>query len=360
MSEVKRREEWLKGADPVKFAAIYYSQDSQDFYGEKEHPDHYIPTGGMVKGNLHTVSFNGAFKAMLEEHLPFDIVHHRRLEELKEYDALVLPNVACLNHEEAEAIREYVRNGGGLVATYDTSLYDENGCQLSNFQLADVFGVDYSSLFGRTGYWQDYIRIVKDHPVVEGVPRSYPLQHVGSHIKVKPREGAEVIAKVTVPYRRDDMDHFLTLPHMPYFDTDLPSIITHNYGKGRVVYFPGRICGTYAEEGLPELRRLIANAVLYTARRSPPVTAEAPPNIFINMFRQPERQRVIIHLLNNQPLEQIIPANNVKIKIRPDGKAKISRVYQAPEEKDLPYKISEGYIETTIPEIKIHNMIILE
>jgi len=359
LSEVKSREEWLKEAESTKFAALYYSQDSQEFYGEKEHLDHYIPTGGTVKGNLFTTSFNGAFKVMLKEQ-PFDIAHHKSLNELSEYKVLVLPNVACLSKNEVNAIREYVRNGGGLVATYDTSLYDENGCQLDNFRLADVFGVDYASLFGRTGFWQDYIRITKDHPVTEGVEREYPLQHVGSHIKVRPRKGTKVLGKVTVPYRKDDMNRFLTLPHMPYFETDFPAIVANRFGKGKVVYFPGRIFGTYLEEGLPELKRLMSNAVLWAAKGEPPVTVEAPPNVVINMFKQPEKRRIIVHLLNYQPLEQIVPVHNVKVKIPLDKDFQINQVYIVPEKEKAPYEVEEGYIKTTVPELKIHCMVVVE
>lgn len=358
LGEVRTREEWLKEAEPVKFAALYYSQDSQDFYGEKEHLDHYIPTGGMVKRNLYSTSFAGAFKTMLEEHIPFEITHHRRLDRLSEYRVLVLPNVACLSKEEVDAIIDYVRNGGGLVATYDTSLYDENGCQLDNFRLSDVLGVDYALLFGRTGFWQDYIRITEEHPVTKGVERGYPLQHVGSHIKVRPREGARVLGKVTVPYRRDDMNRFLTLPHQPYFDTDFPAIVTNEFEKGRVVYFPGRIDATYFEEGLPELKPLITNAVLWAAREEPVVTVKAPQNVVINIFKQEGRKRTIVHLLNVQPFEQIIPVRNITVKIHADGKVK--RVYLAPEGEELRYKIEEGCIKTTVPEVKIHNMVVVE
>lgn len=38
---------------------------------------------------------------------------------------LLLPNAACLSEEHMEVIRRFVENGGGLVASFRTSLYDE-------------------------------------------------------------------------------------------------------------------------------------------------------------------------------------------------------------------------------------------
>ena len=37
---------------------------------------------------------------------------------------LVLPNVACLSDRAAEVVRRFVHSGGGLIATFETSLYD--------------------------------------------------------------------------------------------------------------------------------------------------------------------------------------------------------------------------------------------
>ena len=57
---------------------------------------------------------------------------------------MVLPNTACLDDAQVAAIERFVRSGGGLVASLDTSLFDEFGDPRPNFALADVLGVDYA------------------------------------------------------------------------------------------------------------------------------------------------------------------------------------------------------------------------
>ena len=44
--------------------------------------------------------------------------------DLQGVRVLVLPDVACLSDRAAEVVRRFVRAGGGLVATFETSLYD--------------------------------------------------------------------------------------------------------------------------------------------------------------------------------------------------------------------------------------------
>jgi len=61
---------------------------------------------------------------------------------LKKYSALLLPNVATLSDAQCTQIREYVRSGGSLLATFETSRYDEWGTRRSRLGLADVFGIE--------------------------------------------------------------------------------------------------------------------------------------------------------------------------------------------------------------------------
>ncbi len=87
----------------------------------------------------------GAFRAATEEHLPLTLLNDWDLDadELSRYAVLVLPNAAALSDAQAEAVRQYVRKGGGLVATGETSLCDELGRPRGDFALADLFGVSY-------------------------------------------------------------------------------------------------------------------------------------------------------------------------------------------------------------------------
>ncbi|HUY12848.1 MAG TPA: alpha-L-fucosidase [Terriglobia bacterium] len=64
--------------------------------------------------------------------------------DLGSYRMLLVPETALLNKNEIEEIREYVRQGGTLLAFGHASLFDPDGHPRKNFGLSDVFGADYA------------------------------------------------------------------------------------------------------------------------------------------------------------------------------------------------------------------------
>ena len=62
-------------------------------------------------------------------------------ERLSKYRALLLPNVAMLGDRQCNQIREYVRRGGSIMASFETGLYDEDLKPRADFGLADLLGI---------------------------------------------------------------------------------------------------------------------------------------------------------------------------------------------------------------------------
>ncbi len=93
-------------------------------------------------GNVDA-EFNGLSEALLRAHVPFDVIDDVTLERepLTRYQAIFLPNVACMSDAAAARLRQYVEAGGNLFATFETSLYDETGIRRPDFALGSLFGV---------------------------------------------------------------------------------------------------------------------------------------------------------------------------------------------------------------------------
>ena len=85
----------------------------------------------------------GMYDALLRGRYAFDYVHEDRMEpeHLSKYRALLLPNIAMLSDQQCEQLRAYVQAGGSLMASFETSLYDENLKPRADFGLAILFGV---------------------------------------------------------------------------------------------------------------------------------------------------------------------------------------------------------------------------
>ena len=112
-----RNERYLRNEENLARVAMVYSQQTGTYYGgEQKHrrvEDHEL----------------GMYQALVEARIPFEMVHDRLLdaEHVDRYKLLILPNVAALSDAQCEQLRQYVKRGGSLLATFETSLYDERG-----------------------------------------------------------------------------------------------------------------------------------------------------------------------------------------------------------------------------------------
>ena len=92
-------------------------------------------------------SILGYEQALIQKRVPFEVRFWENLEHGEQMDqiqVLVLANILCMSNREIECIQAWVAAGNGLVATGNTSLYDENYRQRSEYGLADVFGVKFA------------------------------------------------------------------------------------------------------------------------------------------------------------------------------------------------------------------------
>ena len=90
----------------------------------------------------------GLARILREAHIPFGVVTNVNLDQLKNYRAVLLPNVLEMTAEQAAQFRQFVEAGGVLYASGPSSLdrFDKNG---PRFLLEDVFGVRYTGTRGR-------------------------------------------------------------------------------------------------------------------------------------------------------------------------------------------------------------------
>ncbi len=122
---------------PWTRTAVLFSRDTLDFRSRGS-----WATGDAADG------FRGIRMALLALHRPFEVLPQADLHRLDRFDLLILPGVEALGDGEAAAIREWVRNGGRLLATGLTSAWDGNGQEREDFALAELFGVHRSQISG--------------------------------------------------------------------------------------------------------------------------------------------------------------------------------------------------------------------
>jgi len=127
---MERNEEFYVDAEPVADVAVLYSRPTQDWYCNDQNENEYFHRRGYDQ-------------ALIDSHILFDIIHDENItaDYLSRYAVLILPNIACMSEQQIETVKCFVAKGGGLVATCETSLYDETYKKRKDYGLADVFGV---------------------------------------------------------------------------------------------------------------------------------------------------------------------------------------------------------------------------
>ena len=242
MRFLARHEREYKGMQPVAEAGLVYSQRTADFYGQEEPAERW---------QSH---YRGMYEMLAECHIPFTVLHEGALteEHLRPLKWLLLPNIALLNDEEAEVIDRFVREGGSLILTYETGLYEEDGRRISNGAnrldcVQRIVRTDKPTT-GTYLYIKDRARYSRLGPT------DLFMLEDGFH-KTSPMPGAS--NRTTDLYRVPPVRN--TTPEYAYWEqvTDDPGLIRTNYGKGTVFDLPWCIDKLYHKFGIPEYRDLI-------------------------------------------------------------------------------------------------------
>ena len=371
LAEVRRRGPWITHKQPEPWGALVMSDNTRCFY-----------TRGDVE-QRYMASVFGAFRAGLETHLPITVIADWNLtsEDLAKYKVLVLANTASLDDTQVEAIRNFVKQGGGLVATLDAGLCDAFGEPRSQHGLAELLGIEHLGPavanapveeldinFTRTlpaDYWTKR-QGVWDFVPVAGTFLAESLYALigngsvtfkGPAIRVRPN------AAQPLGYLQ---------PRAGAKGEAVPAILTHQYGAGRVVLFAAGMDAANYLTPYPYYREALRAAIEHVASAPPPVRVKAPMCVHAVVTRQTrDGERLVIHLYNDVnttafhglpaddvPLrEEVIPIHDIGITL--DG-YNIRRCHVEPEGIELTITLEGNLQRVTIPRLDIHTLVVAE
>ncbi|MEM3479004.1 MAG: beta-galactosidase trimerization domain-containing protein, partial [Candidatus Bathyarchaeia archaeon] len=349
--------EYLEETIPVANVALFWSSKSADFYRpeapamdftpQREESVKREPAGSFYEG------FLGCYEILVRSHIPFNVLDEDaiRPEVLRNYGLLVAPNCACLSKDKAEIIKKYVENGGCLIASFETSRYDEYGDLLEEFELADVFGVNVGrGVFGPLNI--DYMSVVSDHPIADGLSaRLLPCPTYG--IEVSP-----TTSKAICMYHEKMAARYMRLPQL----SKNPAILVNEYGRGRCLYIAGNFFEHYYNYHNPDYRRIIHNSVRWMAKTL--VTLEnCPSSVEVTLRYQPKKDRLIVHLVNftgemTRPIESPIALKDIKVALHGFRKYRSAKALRLNQSLNL--EESNDTLNFTIPFIQEYEAIVLE
>lgn len=346
-----RNERYLRNTAPMARVGMVFTEQNRN-YGKE---------AWQQKSGDHAL---GMYHTLIEARMPFEMVNDRLLdaEHLKPYKLLILPNIAALSIEQCGQIRKFVEEGGSLLATFETSLYDVTGQRRTDFGLADLFGVSFDQ--NVEGPMQNsYLRLKKDqktnqfHPVIKDLEDAFRIINTIHQVKVIP--------KITFP---DPVTLIPSYPDLPMEDvyprvpeTDTRELYLRQLGNGRVAYFPGDIDRTFWQIMSADHSKLLQNTIRWALNEEPIVEVKGPGVIDVTVWRQ--KESMTVHLVNltnpmmmKGPFRELIPVDQ-QVSISVPSGAIVNGVSLLVRGQKTDFKINEGKIIVNVPQIHDHEII---
>jgi hypothetical protein len=305
---------------------------------------------------------------LIESRVPFEMVNDRLMdaEHLKPFRLLILPNIAALSEQQCEQLRRYVRSGGSLVATFETSLYDERGERKADFGLADLFGVSYEGPV-EGPMKNSYLRLRKDpgtgqfHPVLKGLEDAGRIVNGIWRLNVKTKGDFPAPLTLIPSYPDLPMEH--VYPRQD--DTDIRELYLREIGTGRVAYIPWDIDRTFWEIMGVDHGRLLRNVIEWAANEDPPVQVTGPGILDVTAWRQ--KNSMTVHLVNltnpmmmKGPFRELLPIGEQKVRVRvPQGRT-VKKVHGLVSGTTLDHQLDGQRVVCAVPSVLDHEVIALD
>jgi Hypothetical glycosyl hydrolase 6/Beta-galactosidase trimerisation domain len=249
------------------------------------------PASARSRAYMHETT-QGVYDALLRGRFAFDFVHEDRLEpeRLAKYRALLLPNIAMMSDKQCRQIREYAQGGGSLMASFETSLYDEELKPRADFGLADVFGIAKGGEVVGTNGNPYYARIEAQHPILKGFSDTNWLPGAENRLPLKAIDNP--LLTVVPGFVRYPPE----LAYPPNSHTQEPAVVLRESGASRTAWFAGDVERTYWITGHGDLLRLLHNTIRWLTDDTWMVHVDGPG--FIEMFCWETAPGYAVHLLN--------------------------------------------------------------
>lgn len=351
-------EKYMRNEKSLARVGMVYSQQTAAFYGGPEAVEK-VENAGL-----------GFYQALIEARIPFEMVHDGLLdpEHVNQFRTLILPNIAALTLEQCKQISDFVENGGSIVTSYETSLYDEWGVRRSDFGLAKLFGASFAGNV-EGPMLNSYLNLVKDEKTGSYHPLLAGLEDAGRIINGIHR----VHVTQTDKGMRSPLEVVPTYPDLPMEEVFPRGQATHDagvfvreVGKGRVVYFPWDIGSTFWEVLDVDHAKLLRNAVLWATNEDAPLSVEGRGVLDVAIWEQ--KDSITAHLVNltnpmmmKGPVREIIPLSRqaVRIRVARDGR-RITKARLLVAGREVPFHEEAGAVVVDVPTIELHEVVALD
>jgi hypothetical protein len=312
----------LAAARPQPIAGVIVGDQTIDWFTGKHHNS---------KG--YDNYYHGAWQVMKDlgyDSEPF-LDWMMRPELLARYKLVYAPNAACLSDAQCTMLKDYVANGGTLIATHLTSVADEYGRIRPNFGLADLTGATFIS--------NDPLEIPDLYlklPTGEEIPQDPQV--------VRFRSTGEVVAETIDRGHREKLGPAVTR-------------------KGRAIYIGSGLEAIYAETRMKRLRTYLGSLIdpvlaphrtyefAYRSGVTPHLTA-APDTLLLHLIADIGNKTKKLRIR-----EEFEPVENLSARIRIPAGRRVRTVSLLRSGDKLAASTKGAWVEVSIPRVLIHDAV---
>ncbi len=296
---------------------------------------------------------HGVYQALVEAGLPFEFVNDQRITraELDLFEVLVIANAEMLSDTDCSVIRDWVHDGGSLVAAFETSLADAEGTPRGDFGLGEVLGVRLRQP-ARGPVKNNYVALTGEHDL--HAPYAGAQRIIGGTrvVGVEEAEGTEV------PFRF--VPDYPDLPMEEVYAREAPgdpAVVTREQpGGGRSVYLAFDIASLFWESLQPDHGELLAGAVRWALRGDGRARVSGPGVVDVAVHENDGESGVFLVNLTNPftmrgVYREVLPSGPYAVSIRvPEGK-EVDEVRLLISGADAPSAVTDGRVEVVLDRI---------
>jgi hypothetical protein len=299
---LKDNSELVQHLQPVTDIGVMYSKPSGELLGDDD-----------FEGSMR-----GIQRLLAENHYQYGFISDRQLsaEKLKQFKVLIMPNVASVSEEHITIIEDWVRQGGRLIASFQTSLFDENGNARKDFGLKEALGVSYLNQIVNTET-DCYQKIMTRNDLVNGMEKTGLLHNGGKTLMTKTLTGAEIITGYLPKINNQPPEY----AYPQSWDPKHPVMVNNKSGNGETVYFANEPERLNYSIGHPDYNQLLCNSINHLLKQQNVLKTNAPASVHVYLNRSdtdPDTYQLSVVNTSGspqRPFRDLIPVHNITFEL---------------------------------------------
>ena len=313
-AELEEIEPWCEGTKPVCDVALFTTEAYNNLSVSK--------TNGISTSNTDA----GASRILLEGKYQFSVIDMDC--DLSKYKVVILPDAIEYDERLYKKLREYVNGGGKILASGRSAIAD------------GAFEFDLGATYkGKSEFTPAYARLADDENATDYIMDT-------NHAVVAPTADAQIIAHAVAPYCNRAADHFCSHRHTPSSSVIEGAAATVGKEGAYIAY---EIFTDYAPTGELFAKTLVCKT-LDALLGEDKLLSTSLGSMGVCTLRE-RAEGYVCHMLYAVPtkrgkdieiIEDIYPVHNVTVSLHIPERA--TRVYLAPEGKDVPFTQENGRV----------------